>query len=309
MSEKLLHVVSMSGGKDSTATALLCRETQDPDTIRYVFADTGNEHPLTYEYLDYLQGRLNAPIDRLKVDFAARLKRKATYVATRWRDEGVDESVVQQAISSLVPTGVPFLDLCVWKGRFPSRMAQFCTQHLKTEPLVEYQMDLIDAGHIVWSWQGIRADESLTRRHAMSFEEVGGGLFINRPILQWPAEATFEAMACCGIQPNPLYRMGMGRVGCMPCVNCGKDEIAEIAKRWPEVVDRVECWERSVAAASKHGVSSFFPAPDADGRGDLQGRNIRERVRWAMTSHGGRQYDLLAALPPKPCSSAYGLCE
>lgn len=81
----VVHVVSMSGGKDSTATALLCRELHDPETIRYVFADTGNEHPLTCEYLDYLQDRLNAPIDRLKVDFTARLERKATYVATHWR--------------------------------------------------------------------------------------------------------------------------------------------------------------------------------------------------------------------------------
>ena len=30
------------------------------------------------------------------------------------------------------------LDLCIWKGRFPSRKAQFCTSELKTMPLVEY---------------------------------------------------------------------------------------------------------------------------------------------------------------------------
>lgn len=308
MKSPILHVVSMSGGKDSTATALLCRELHDPETIRYVFADTGNEHPLTYEYLDYLQGRLNAPIDRLKVDFSARLERKATYIATHWRNEGVDEWIVQRAIKALVPTGIPFLDLCLWKGRFPSRKAQFCTQFLKTEPLVEYQMDLIDAGHIVWSWQGIRADESGRRRHAKSFEEVGGGLFINRPILTWPAEATFEAMACCGVEPNPLYRLGMSRVGCMPCINCGKDELAEIARRWPDVIARIEMWEGAVAQASKRGASSFFPAPE-DGRADLQGRNIRERLRWAMTSFGGRQFDLLATLPAEACRSSYGLCE
>lgn len=147
----LLHVVSISGGKDSTATALLCRELHDPDTIRYVFADTGNEHPLTMEYLDYLEGRFNAPIDRLKVDFGQRIIRKRAYVAEHWPAKGVSASVVAAALEALQPTGIPFLDLCIWKGRFPSRMAQFCTQFLKTEPLVDYQLDLIDAGHVVWS--------------------------------------------------------------------------------------------------------------------------------------------------------------
>lgn len=115
-------------------------------------------------------------------------------------------------------------------------------------------------------------------------------------------------MAACGVEPNPLYRLGMGRVGCMPCVNCSKAELAEIARRWPEVIDRVEAWERCVAAAAKAGAASFFAAP-LDGRAELQGRNIRERLSWAMTSHGGRQLDLIAMLPAKACSSAYGLCE
>lgn len=46
-----------------------------------------------------------------------------------------------------------------------------------------------------------------------------------------------------------------------------------------------------------------------DGRGDLRGRNIRDYVKWAMTSRGGVQYDLEKLLPPKACSSSYGLCE
>ena len=46
-----IHVVSMSGGKDSTATALLALETQSREDVRFVFADTGNEHSAVYEYL------------------------------------------------------------------------------------------------------------------------------------------------------------------------------------------------------------------------------------------------------------------
>lgn len=63
------HVVSMSGGKDSTATALLALETQPRDSLRFVFADTGNEHELTIEYLSYLEQALNIEIVRLRRDF------------------------------------------------------------------------------------------------------------------------------------------------------------------------------------------------------------------------------------------------
>lgn len=69
-----------------------------------------------------------------------------------------------------------------------------------------------------------------------------------------------------------------------------------------------ECATAAVAAASKRGASSFFPAPD-DRRGDLQGRNIHERVEWSKTSRGGRQFDMLDAIPPPRCSSFYQLCE
>ncbi len=304
----LIHVVNISGGKDSTATALMCRATCEGQDIRYVTADTDNEHQITYDYINYLQDYFGQEIVRLRNNFALRIAAKRKYVAEHWPAEGVDPEIVQTALDALRATDNAFLDLCIWKGRFPSRRAQFCTTELKTNLLVEYQLDLLDAGHAVWSWQGVRRDESLNRRYLPEFEEVGAGLYINRPIARWKAESCFEAMAYMGVKPNPLYTMGMRRVGCMPCINANKDEIANIDKRWPEVINRIEAWEDAVNRASKRQGASFFPAP-ADGRGDLRGRNIRDYVQWAKTSYGGRQYDLLKAGEALACSSAYGLCE
>ena len=91
-------------------------------------------------------------------------------------------------------------------------------------------------------------------------------------------------------------------------MNCGKEEISEISLRWPEVINRIEEWEACVTLASKRRGASFFLAPD-DGRGDIQGRNIRQRVEWGRTSYGGKQFDMFAEMPPPRCSSFYSLCE
>lgn len=54
----IIHLVSVSGGKDSTAT-LIQALTQFPESTFAVFADTGNEHETTLEYLDYLETALS----------------------------------------------------------------------------------------------------------------------------------------------------------------------------------------------------------------------------------------------------------
>lgn len=302
------NVVSISGGKDSAVTAVVCRETEGTENMEMVSAETDNEHPITYDYLNYLEDYFGMPIRRLRADFTARIARKAAYVAEHWPAEGISQDIVDSALAALVPTGIAMLDLCIWKGRFPSRKAQFCTKELKVVPLMNYQIDLIDQGFAVWSWQGIRADESLQRRHYAEFEQQDDHLFVYRPILRWTVESVFEAHAYVGLKPNPLYLQGAKRVGCMPCVNCGKDELDNINRRWPEVIERIFQWEAAVTAASKRRGASFFPAPD-DGRGELQGRNIRERVEWSATDFGGKQFNLFSAEAPAKCSSIYQLCE
>ena len=306
----ILNVVSISGGKDSTAVAILALETQPLESIRFVFADTGNEHPITYCQIDYLEKAFGLPITRLRVNFDSELARKREFILNKWPEKGVPPEACERAAAAMTPTGNPYLDLCLWKGKFPSRKAQFCTQFLKTDPLVEWQMSLIDSGQCdaVWSWQGVRADESLSRRHLPEFDVRGGGLFNYRPILRWKAADCFEAHRIAGIEPNPLYRMGMSRVGCMPCINANKDEILEIATRFPDVIDRIEAWETAVAQASKRLEASFFPDPDRQAH--LNKRGIRNMVRWSKTSRGGREIDMIRIVEVgQACSSAYGLCE
>lgn len=310
-----INVVSMSGGKDSTAT-LLVALALDAEP-RAVFADTGHEHPETYDYLDYLEAATGVPIQWVKADFTDRINAKRIYVRDKWPEKGVPQSIIDAALSVLHPTGNPFLDLCLWKGRFPSSQARFCTAELKRDPIIEQVMlPLMDTGEMILSWQGVRADESLNRRYLPECDEVGGGLFNYHPILRWSVEDVFEAHRYMGIKPNPLYKQGMGRVGCMPCVNCRKDELAQIGQRFPEEVARVREWERLVSLASKRGSATFFTAtndPTVDAADDIQAdtHGIDRMIDWASTARGGRQYDLIGKFSADEggCSSAYGLCE
>ena len=57
------HILSLSGGKDSTALAVLMRDRL-PD-VEYAFCDTGMELPETYEYLARLEAYLGRPITTL----------------------------------------------------------------------------------------------------------------------------------------------------------------------------------------------------------------------------------------------------
>jgi len=299
-------ILSISGGKDSTAMMLLALERGE--TFRAVFADTGNEHQAVYDYLPYLEQKTGVTVETVRADFSAEITRKRAYVETKWREEGIAESIIEDALSVLHPTGNPFLDLCMWKGRFPSRRAQFCTEELKRNPALEQVIiPALELGSVE-SWQGVRAEESANRAKYPERTDEGGGLYIYRPILQWKWADVFAIHRKHNVEPNPLYKMGMGRVGCMPCINAAKGELAEIADRFPEAVERIRRWEAIVGMASKRGRSTFFAA----GKTPTQAiAGIDAVIQWSRTERGGRNYGLFKqeAAYSGGCASAYGLCD
>ncbi len=327
----ITHVVSVSGGKDSTATLLVALELHGADNVRAVMADTGNEHELTIEYaLDYLPRVTGKKVEVVRADFRHEFETKrrnlqriadgepesAVYGARKFKYHWTAKRA-RRALELLHPTGNPYLDLCLVRGGFPSRKRQYCTEYLKTRPLTEYALDILDSGSAVWSWQGVRIDESISRRERLqgsgacvkAFEVVGGGLFNYRPILRWNVGDVFEAHRVAGVKPNPLYSAGMTRVGCMPCINASKGEVRQIAQRFPEHIERIAEWERLVGEVCRQSSPvSFFHKGTIGFTGETN--RIHKIVEWAQTTRGGRQRDLLANIEPATaCSSAYGLCE
>ncbi|EDX3520929.1 phosphoadenosine phosphosulfate reductase family protein [Salmonella enterica subsp. enterica serovar Miami] len=323
-----INIVSVSGGKDSLAQWLLAIESGVSYTT--VFADTGHEHPQTMDYLDYLESRLGKVV-RVKADFSRQIEGKRKFIAEKWPVSLVEECVmspeeaaerIHHALEVLKPTGNPFLDLCMWKGRFPSTKARFCTFDLKHEPVrTQVVLPALDEFDEVISWQGVRAQESPARAGLPAWEvdaDNTPGLHVYRPILNWLHEDVFALAKRHGIKPNPLYEQGCSRVGCMPCIHARKSELAEIFSRWPEEIKRVAEWERLVAACSRRGNSTFFPSTHDPRRAEkridvitVDAYGIESYRDWAMTTRGGAQFDLLAESNDKSvCSSVYaGVCE
>lgn len=238
----------------------------------------------------------------------------------------VPDQFIERAIALLYPTGIPFLDVAMLHGRFPSTKARFCTDETKLVPMMHRKKPLLDDGVSIIDWVGERADESEARARKRPIQSIrcasGARNVLYRPIFRCTAADAFAISDRHGLRPNPLYKMGMSRVGCSTCIMVKKRELRAWAMRFPEAVARVREWERIVGLVSRRTAaldrpSSLLPAPSVPGDADDQSRaTIDKAIAWSRTGKGGRNYDLLIEIERRQadeegffCDSEYGLCE
>lgn len=268
-----VFVVSISGGKDSIATALALREAGIP--FRAVFADTGWEASETYEHVDLLEQHLGAKIDRV----------------------GVEGGFAVQAVK---------------EGILPHGKTAWCTRKLKAEPIQKYHDAIRDAeGVDTVNVVGIRWEESPKRAKMAEVEFGKGGDkewdgLIWRPIISWSVADVLAIHHRHGVPVNPLYKMGHSRVGCAPCRNANKEDLRQWATSHPERIDVVRALEAAVTAERERrglkGAATFFTSPREGAIG------IDRVMEWARTSRGGRQLPLIQPAPSGGCFR-WGLCE
>lgn len=263
-----ITVVSVSGGKDSTATYLKALERGKP--FQAVFADTGNEAQETYDYIRALPGSVGGPeIEWVKADLSERIINRARMLPEKWAKKGISDAKIAEALEYLKPTGNPFLDACLMRGSFPSTRRRFCTEVLKIEPVTDHvYRPIVESGRRVIAWNGVRRDESQRRSQATMFERSAQGgieIMMYRPLLHWTESDVFAYIRTHGLEPNPLYASGAGRVGCFPCIFARKMELRLIADKFPDAIDRIEGWERLIASVAPHESGTFFKASDIPG--------------------------------------------
>jgi 3'-phosphoadenosine 5'-phosphosulfate sulfotransferase (PAPS reductase)/FAD synthetase len=287
-----INYCGMSGGKDSTATALWCiHESGYPlDSLRFSFCDTHNESPLTYQYMRDLSDRFVA-----------------------WG---------APAIVTLEPER-GFYDLAKHKTRFPSAKARFCTQELKVIPTRKDIERLFQLGHEVLLHSGVRRDESAGRRNLPQRDKntlaTGFPCEVFRPFIDATSRDVFEYLRRFDVEPNPLYKHGARRVGCFPCVMSRKREIAMIADKFPEEIDKRATWEEDLGATffgPNRTPRRWASKSVTNKQGELiQIATIRDVVAWAHTGKGAivKSGELFPELEDADeglvCPSGMGMCE
>lgn len=268
-------VVSVSGGKDSTAAILALREADIP--ARYVFADTGWEVPQTYEHL--------ATLERLLGITIARVEKPGGMVAA------------------------------AAAARLPTRVQRWCTRELKIEPIRAYHDAVEkEAIEDVVCVVGIRAEESEARKRLPEFEyddEWGG--YVWRPLIAWTIADVLAIHHRHNVPVNPLYRLGFNRVGCMPCVFAAKEDVRLMAEHFPERVALVRSLENHVSMvrrARNHAEPGRYKHENATwflGR-DGNAHTIDDVVAWSQTARGGKQLPLIRDEPDGGCFR-WGFCD
>lgn len=228
--------------------------------------------------------------------------------------------MVERAAELMVPTGNPFLDMAMLHGRFPGSQTRFCTDELTLAPMEMIKDPIRMAGTPVVEWIGERADESEARankpRLARAFCTWRAPVVFYRPVHHMTARDVFAVAKRHGLRPNPLYLQGMGRVGCMPCIMCSKGELREIARRFPEQIERIAEWERIVGGVARQAysdlledesaplINAFLPTTKITGPAGRKHRTIHHAVQWSRTGRGRAMERLIAA--PRKYRSARG---
>lgn len=273
----MINIVQFSGGKDSLATLIWAK--QNLDEFKVVFCDTGWESDVTYRHIEDVSKWLNVDIVTLKSKF-------------------------------------DFRSLSLKKKRVASTKARFCTDYLKVRPFIDFLLMINDD---ITVYQGIRADESPARRTMSAEDDFFSGYIsgkhtyrkkailkyldsysvdVVRPLFKWTAIEVFDFIKKNGLVPNELYRAGLSRVGCFPCVMARHSEVKIISKINPERIELIRSLENELGR-------SFFPKgyiPDWACK-NKEYPLIDDVLNYLINEN---QLELFEA--PK-CQSIYAICE
>jgi len=221
------YLVSISGGKDSTACLLWALDTLPKEDVIPYYIDTKWEHDAVYEYLDYLEEKLDIEIKRIE-------------------SEGM-------------------VDLSKRKKMMPNRAMRFCTEELKIKPALKFYKTFQDKDIDFINIVGIRREESESRADTESFSILKDGIKALYPIAYWSTQRVFDYHKEHGIDVNPLYKKGFTRVGCYPCIYARKHEIMMMEDKYVERLRKLENEMQDIV--SKGGFdrskAKFFP-PERD---------------------------------------------
>ena len=208
MSKPKKYVVSLSGGKDSTAMLLrLLEEGRPVDLV--LFCDTGLEFEAMYRHIDKLEQYIGMPIVRLKAPLPFE------YYFLEHSPKRKNPILTGQKGFS-------------WAG--PRN--RWCTAVLKTRPINKYLKELAK-DHEVIQYIGIAADEPQRVRD------------LQYPLVEWGMTEA-DCLAYCrerGFNWDGLYDI-FTRVSCWCCPLQSYEEMRKLRRHFPEKWQQLLEWDK-----------------------------------------------------------------
>ena len=203
---KEMHVLGLSGGKDSAALAVYMRQNRPEIEVDYFFTDTGKELPEVYDFLGRLEGFLGKPILRLNPD------RNFDF----W--------------------------LRQYNNFLPSPHTRWCTRQLKLRPFEHWIRPQLENGTHVVSYVAIRADEQYRdgylSRHA--------NLTVRLPFKEDNIDkvGVLELLDGAGLG-LPAYYRWRTRSGCTFCFFQQKIEWVRLREQHPAAFEEAKAYEKN----------------------------------------------------------------
>jgi hypothetical protein len=137
----MINVVSFSGGRTSAFLVYLMKQ-RDPD-CKFIYCDTGAEHPKTYAFIRDVVREFNIDLICLRAKFSEQMGVGATYQVV--------------SLDSIAPDLVPWREMMA-KYSTPYLGGANCTRDMKTTPFKKY-CDQTFGRNQYTIWLGIRSDE------------------------------------------------------------------------------------------------------------------------------------------------------
>jgi len=212
-----LHVVSLSGGKDSTAMLLrMLDEGMRVDII--LFCDTGLEFPEMYEHLALLEKNIGRPITRI--------------VANHTFEHYLTQHEVMVKTNKQVET-----KNCRGYG-WPGPLNRWCTKELKHNPRVRYLRSLQEKYEII-EYVGLAADEGYRLERENNQQEN-----CRHPLVDWGMTEADCLQYCYdrGYTWGGLYDY-FSRVSCWCCPLQPLAELRILYEHFPALWATLKEWD------------------------------------------------------------------
>lgn len=206
MSAREMHVLGLSGGRDSAALAVWMRDHRPDVDVQYFFTDTGKELPEVYDYLGRLEGFLGKKIEMLN----------------------------------------PGRDFDFWLAEYghflPSPRTRWCTRQLKIHPFQKWLKPHLDSGVNVHSYVAIRADEAGRSGMIATHPNMNVHFPLREAGLDKASVIGLLENSGLGL---PDYYRWRSRSGCTFCFYQQKIEWVRLMREHPDAFEEAKGYEKS----------------------------------------------------------------